>query len=325
MSILSLLSLLAGVAIFMFGMLLIKYSLSENFNEKTEALLKKFTSDRFSATLTGTVATAALQSSSASSVITAALVDSGKLSLYSAFWIIVGANLGTTFTGLLTAASFSDIAPFMCIVGTALLTLTKSKRLNGAGIFFMGFGLLFVGMATMKAAVGDIRNSEIAYDILQNSSSPVTGLLTGCFFTALIQSSAATTALLQTLAEDGLVGIRQCFYILLGANIGTCATCVIASSGLGSAAKRVSQMHTLYNFFGSVFFVLLSLVLPLPEMAEMFFPGDIKMQTGVLNVFFNLAAAVIVLLLPVKRFISSEKSNKINYLHSFPPVLKCNR
>ena len=325
MSILSVLSLLAGVAIFMFGMLLIKYALSENLNKKTEGLMKKFTSGRFSATLTGTAVTAALQSSSASSVITATLVDNGSLSLYSAFWIIVGANLGTTFTGLLTAVSFSDIAPFFCVIGIVLLAMTERKGLSTAGIFFMGFGLLFVGMATMKNAVGDIRDSRVVYDILQKSSSPFTGLLTGCFFTALIQSSAATTALLQTMAEDGIVGIRQCFYILLGANVGTCATCVIASSGLGSSAKKVSWMHTMYNFSGSVFFVLLSLVIPLPEMAEQFFPGNVKMQTGMINVFFNLITAIIALMLPVKKAFCSEKSNKINYLHSFPRVLKYNR
>lgn len=319
MNIMSLFALSTGVAVFMLGMMLIKHSLGENFTEKSEKLLKKFTSGRFSATAVGTLATAVLQSSSASSVITAALADSGTISLYGAFWIIVGANLGTTFTGLLTAVSLSDIAPFSVIIGIALISFSKKKLLRGTGIFLSGFGLLFIGMNIMEEAAADIKNSTVVYGMLEGCSSPFTGILTGSFFTALIQSSAAVTALLQTMAYDGIIGIRQAFYIILGSNIGTCATCFIASLGLGGGAKKVSYMHIVYNLAGSVLFVFLSFLIPLPEIAGSIFPGNIKMQIGALNVIFNGASALIALMLPIK------EKNKKRDLHFVPRMVKYSR
>ncbi len=301
---------MTGVSLFMFGMLLIKYSLQENFSERLKNLLHKFTANRFSSVLTGTAVTAALQSSSASSVLTAAFVDSGIISLYRAFWIIVGANLGTTFTGLLTAASFSDIAPVCCVFGIVFLSMTKKKIFTSLGVLLTGFGLLFVGMDIMENAVSDIRNHPVISDILLKSSSPVTGLLTGCFFTAVIQSSAATTALLQTMASDGIIGLRQAFYIILGANIGTCATCLVASMGLGGGAKKVSYMHIFYNFFGSLFFILIAEIVPLPELTEEIFTGNIKMQIAVINIVFNLSTAVLALFLPVSEKTFGNKSRK---------------
>lgn len=300
MDIMSVFTLGSGVSVFMLGMLLIKYSLGENFTEKSEELLKKFTSGRFSGTLLGTAATAVLQSSSASSVITAALVDSGHLSLYGAFWIIVGANLGTTLTGLLTAVSISEIAPFAVIAGISLISLTKKKALHGAGVFFAGFGLLFIGMDIMENAVSGIKDSPVIYGILGSCSSPFTGLLTGSLFTAAIQSSAAVTALLQTMAYDGIIGINQAFYIILGSNIGTCATCLIASMGLGGGAKKVAYMHVIYNLAGSLLFVFLDAFIPLSGFAGSLFPDNIKLQIGALNVFFNGISAFFALLLPIK-------------------------
>ena len=317
MDIMSVLALGTGISVFMLGMLCIKYSLGENFSGKSEELLNKFTSGRFSAVAVGTVATAILQSSSASSVITAALADKGVLSLYRAFWIIAGANLGTTFTGLLTAVSFSEIAPSFCIAGIALISLTKGKRLHGCGVFLTGLGLLFVGMNIMEGAVGNIKNSPFVYNVLVRSSAPLTGILTGSFFTALFQSSAAVTALLQAMAYDGIIGISQAFYIILGSNIGTCATCFIASMGLGGAAKKVALMHIVYNLAGALFFIILAFFVPLPEIAERFFTGNIKMQIGFLNVLFNGISVFLVLFLPIK-----ENNSKKQHLHFTFPVLK---
>lgn len=319
MDIMSLFAITTGVAVFMLGMLLIKYSLSENFTEKSEMLLKKFTSGRFSATAVGTLATAVLQSSSAASVITSALADNGAISLYGAFWIIVGANLGTSFTGLLTAVSLSEIAPFAVTIGIALISFARKKALHCAGVFFAGFGLLFIGMNIMEGAAAEIRDNPVIYGVLEGCSSPFAGILTGSFFTALIQSSAAVTALLQTMAYDGIIGIRQAFYIILGSNIGTCATCLIASLGLGGGAKKVSYMHILYNLAGSLLFVFLSFFVPLPEIAGDIFPGNIKLQIGALNVIFNGASAIIALMLPIK------EKNKKRDLHFVRSMVKYSR
>ncbi len=300
MAILTVISLGTGVAVFMLGMLLMKYVLENSLGKTLGVYLKKFTSNRFSALLTGAFVTMGLQSSSASSVLTAALVDSGILSLYSAFWIIVGANTGTTFTGLLTALSLTKTAPLLTVVGVGLISFTSNKRLNTAGVFLSGAGLLFVGLDIMGRASQGISEIPLVADILIGCDNPVTGVLMGCLFTALIQSSSAVTALLQTLGADGIIGTRQAFYIILGSNIGTCATCAIASMGLKNGAKKVSVMHILYNFFGAVLFVIIAEIFPLPEITEELFNAGIKTRIAVLNILFNVSTAVIALLLPVK-------------------------
>lgn len=315
MGIMSIVLLSSGVAVFIFGMLLIKQSLGDGFSAKGEKILRRFTSGRFSALASGTAVTAVLQSSSAVSVLTATFADKGIISLYAALWIIVGANLGTTLTGLLTALSFSGVAPFACALGVGLITLTKGRKTVGAGYFLVGFGLLFVGMDMMEAAAADIRQSPVIYDILRKSSSPVTGLLTGSLFAALIQSSSAVTALLQTMAEDGIIGISQAFYIILGANIGTCATCVIASRGLGGAAKTVALMHVVYNLAGALLFIFSAQIFPLTDIAAELFPGKIKMQIGFLNVFFNGVSALVMLLVPVSEKTFLRKESEKQHLH----------
>lgn len=295
-----------------------KYSLENSFRDKLSIYLEKFTANRFSGVLTGAFVTAAMQSSSASSVLTATFVDSGLLSLYRAFWIIVGANVGTTFTGLLTALSFTETAPLFTVIGITLLSLNKKEKLNLLGMFFIGFGLLFVGMDIMGDAAKGISELPFVSEILINCSSPLSGILTGCLFTAVVQSSSAVTALLQSLAENGIIGIRQAFYIILGSNIGTCATCIIASFGLKSGAKKVSLLHVFYNFFGAVLFLIIAEIFPLPEIIENLTGGSIKTRIALINIVFNLSTAIIALFLPVgknQRKIKNRFPNSLMYKH----------
>lgn len=300
MSFFSALQLSVGVSLFIFGMLLIKYSLKENYGNKLKKFLSDFTGNRFSAVLTGAFVTFAMQSSSASSVLTAAFVDSGYLSLYKAFWIIVGANAGTAFTGLVTALDMTKSAPVLCVVGVVLISFCKSKKNVGAGIMLTGMGLLFVGMTFMGDAVSAVSESAFFAEVLTMCSSPLTGLLAGTLFTALIQSSSAVTALLQTLAFEGIIGIRHAYYIILGSNIGTCATCAVSCIGLSKGAKYVSYMHIIYNAAGSLGFLLLAEVFPLPEYISSFAGDNIKASIAFINIFFNVATALLSLVLPIK-------------------------
>ena len=296
---LSFVSLSAGTSVFILGMLMIKYYLDKSFSDKTAAVLCKCTSNRFTATLTGVLITVALQSSSASSVLTAALVDSGVLSLYSAFWIIVGANTGTTFTGLLTAASFAEMAPLLAVAGIALLSFFKNQRLVRTGTALAGFGLLFVGMNMMEAAAAELKDIPFVMSVLASSGNAFSGILLGCFFTAMIQSSSATTALLQTMAAGGLIGIRQVFYIILGANIGTCFTCAVSSAGLRGGAKKVALIHIVYNLAGSLMFAAAAELFALPEAVAELAPANIKTQTALINIIFNFVCLVVALFLPL--------------------------
>ncbi len=298
---LSFVFLFSGVAVFILGMLLIKFILQKSFSVKLKKLLMKCTKNRLSGVLTGAFVTICLQSSSASSVLTAAFADEGIISLYGAFWIIVGANLGTTFTGLLTSFPFSDILVVLIILGVILLMVPEKLNAARFGILFSGLGLLFVGMRIMGEASSELIEIPFVDDILISCNSPVSGVLTGAFFTALIQSSSAVTALLQVLGAEGIIGIRQAFYIILGSNIGTCATCLIASTGLHGSAKKVSYMHIIYNFAGAFIFIFLAELFPLPEIISEVFRENISLQIAVINIVFNFLSALIALFLPLKR------------------------
>lgn len=311
MIILPFIFLSAGVSVFILGMLMIKYTLRRSLADRIKNLLIRFTKNRLSACITGAAVTFCLQSSSASSVLTAAFSDSGVLTLYQAFFIIVGANLGTTFTGLFTAFPFFKALPVFTVIGIILLMLPERLKMTDAGIAVSGFGLMFTGMHIMGEASGEISSFTFVSDILAVSDSPFTGVLTGAFFTAVIQSSSAVTALLQVLSAQGIIGIRQVYYILLGSNIGTCATCAAASIGLRDSAKKVSLMHIFYNFAGVVIFVIIAEIIPLPEFIQSVSPENISMQTAVLNIFFNFASAVFALLLPVKPLLTANKRNKL--------------
>lgn len=292
-------TLFSGVAVFMFGMYLMKYALKESFGDKLRSFLLRFAKNRIGATLTGVGVTVALQSSSASSVLTAALADEGIISLYTAFWIIVGANVGTAFTGLLTAVNFGELFCVAVVFGVVILTFCEKKKILSVGILLTGFGLLFVGMKLMSEGAYTVGEIPEVTSILSICDAPLSGVLTGCFVTAVIQSSSAATALLQTLAFDGIIGIEHAYYLLLGSNIGTCATCAIATLGLSGSAKKVSLMHIFYNLFGSVVFVLIAQICPITDFTRFLSQTSVKTQIAEINILFNLLSAVFTLILPI--------------------------
>ena len=300
MGALSALCIGVGVSLFMLGMYIIKYALEKSYGKKLEGILARFTGNRFSAVITGALVTFMMQSSSASSVLTAAFVDSGYITLYKAFWIIVGANAGTTFTGLFTALDISLYAPVVLVPGILIITFCKKESRVNKGLLIIGIGLIFTGLGIMGDGVEKIKNLHFLSEVLSLCSSPVTGILVGAFITAAIQSSSAVTAILQTLASGGIIGIRQAFFIILGSNIGTCGTLAIASMGLKNGAKKVAAMHIVYNLAGALLFLIASLFFPLPEFIEASFPSGIKTQIAVINIVFNVVSAVIALMLPLR-------------------------
>ncbi len=300
MGALSALYIVSGVSVFILGMYIIKYALEKSYGRRLESILSRFTGNRFSAVMTGALVTFMMQSSSASSVLTAAFVDSGYITLYKAFWIIVGANAGTTFTGLFTALDITLYAPVLLVPGILIITFCKKESRVNKGLLITGVGLIFTGLGIMGDSVEEIKNMHFFSEVLSMCSSPVTGILVGAFITAVIQSSSAVTAILQTLASGGIIGIRQAFFIILGSNIGTCGTSAIASIGLKNGAKKVAVMHIVYNLAGALIFLLVSLLFPLPEFIENTFPSGIKTQVAVINIVFNIVSAVLALMLPVR-------------------------
>lgn len=309
-------SLLTGIALFVYGMMLLSDAMKRGFSENLTKKLTRFTSNRFSAVFTGTVFTALMQSSSASSVMTVSLVDAGKLSVLSAFWIIVGANIGSVFTGFLTAIEFSDIAPLLCCAGVVFISISKKEKTLNKAYALVGFGLLFVGMNTMSAAVSGLRSDERILYILSDCTNPLSGIVCGAALTAVLQSSAAITALLQTMAAGGLIGLREAFFISLGSNIGTCLTSLISAVSVSRTAKKVALFHLVFNIFSAVIFVLLCIPFDIVSIIEALFSFDIKTQIAVVNMLFNILPAALVLCVPVEaiRRLGSKKSHKIKMI-----------
>lgn len=311
-------ALLSGIALFVYGLLLLSDSMKRGFSENLTRKLTRFTSNRFSAVLTGTVFTALMQSSSASSVMTVSLVDAGKMSVMSAFWIIVGANIGSVFTGFLTAIEFSDIAPLFCCAGVLILSVSKKEKTHNKAFALLGFGLLFVGMNTMSAAVSGLRSDERILNILSSCTNPFSGIVCGAALTAVLQSSAAITALLQTMASGGLIGLREAFFISLGSNIGTCLTSLISALSVNQTAKKVAVFHLLFNIFSALLFVLLCVPFDIVSIVDSLVSVDIKTQIAFVNMLFNIVPAVLMLCMPVEtirdfiRKMQPKKQKRIN-------------
>lgn len=299
----------AGVGIFLYGLHLISSYLEELAGPAMEKSLRGLTANSWAGALTGTVITALVQSSTAITVMTVSLVDKGIMTLEQAVGVILGANVGTAGTGVMAALPIRRLAPLL-LTGGALAVLaagtvekrTGRRRTGGiklAGALAMGLGMLLLGMELMQEAMVPYRSSPLLTRLLSGLGHPVSGVLGGAVFTALIQSSSASVALLQSMAAEGMVGLGQSAYIVYGQNIGTCVTALWASARLSPAARSCARLHLLINLLGTAAFLAADRVLPLTAWVGSWTPGNPAMQIANLHLFFNLASTL--LLLPFSR------------------------
>lgn len=257
-----LLTLLGGLALFLYGMHMMSVGLEETAGDKMKSILEKLTSNRFLGVLVGALITAVIQSSSATTVMVVGFVNSGLMTLHQAIWIIMGANIGTTITGQLVALNVGELAPIMAIVGVVLITFISNKKVNSVGEILAGLGVLFIGMGMMSDAMYPLRESEAFISLMTTISNPFIAVLVGAGFTALIQSSSASVGILQTLANSGLIGLHSSIYIIFGQNIGTCITAFLASLGANRNAKRTTIIHLSFNIIGTILFMTLIQFIP---------------------------------------------------------------
>lgn len=256
MTIEHILTLLGGLALFLYGMHMMSVGLEEAAGDKMKAILEKLTSNRFVGVLVGALITAVIQSSSATTVMVVGFVNSGLMTLRQAIWIIMGANIGTTITGQLVALNVGELAPIMAIVGVILVTFVSNKKLNSIGEILAGLGVLFIGMNMMSDAMEPLRESAVFIQLMTTISNPFIAVLFGAGFTALIQSSSASVGILQTLAKSGLIGLHSSIYIIFGQNIGTCITAFLASLSANRGAKRTTIIHLSFNLIGTTIFMI---------------------------------------------------------------------
>lgn len=252
----SFLRLLGGIALFMYGMQLMGDGLQKAAGAKLQKILEAMTGVLAMGILLGAVVTAVLQASGATTVMTVGLVNAGLLTLKQGFGIIMGANIGTTMTAQLIAFKLSDYVTVLIFVGFLLQLLAKRRRWKYLGQVTLGFGILMLGMDMMGKSVMPLRHYPGFVDFINAfSDNPLLGILIGMVMTVIIQSSSATIGILIAMANQGLVPLEGAIPVLLGDNIGTCITAVLASLRANITAKRVAVAHVMFNVIGSIIFI----------------------------------------------------------------------
>lgn len=290
-------SMLGGLALFLYGMNMMSNGLEQAAGNKMKTILEKLTSNRILGVLVGALVTAIIQSSSATTVMVVGFVNSGLMSLTSAVWVIMGANIGTTITGQLIAIDITAIAPLIAFIGVAMIVFFKSKKLDAFGSVIGGLGILFIGMETMSNAMVPLRTMPEFVGLISKFQNPFIGILVGALFTALIQSSSASVGILQALAKSGVMTLSSSIYVLFGQNIGTCITSVLASIGTSKNAKRTTIIHLTFNIIGTVIFVSISMLFPFAHLVESITPNNVAAQIANVHTIFNVATTL--LLLPI--------------------------
>lgn len=270
MDIFSVFSLFGGLAFFLFGMNVMSEGLEKMAGSRFEGFLKGMTSNRFKSLMLGAAMTALLQSSSAVTVMLVGLVNSGIMNLTQSVGVIMGSNIGTTVTAWILSLTGIEgdsffirllkpegFSPLLALVGVLLFSFSKSSKRRNLGSVFLGFALLMTGMSIMSTAMKPLAQMESFQNILVMFSNPIMGILTGLVITAIIQSSSASVGILQSISLTGMLTYGAAIPIIMGQNIGTCITSLIAGIGANKNAKRVTAVHILFNIIGTV---LLSIV-----------------------------------------------------------------
>ena len=289
-------SLLGGLALFLYGMQMMSSGLEAAAGNRMKKILEKLTSNRFLGVLVGAGITAVIQSSSATTVMVVGFVNAGMMTLKQAVWIIMGANIGTTVTGLLIALDIGELAPFIAFVGVALIVFVKNTKVHHWAHIVAGIGILFIGMEMMSGAMKPLREYQPFIDLMASMSNPVLGILFGAGFTALIQSSSASIGILQGLAASGVISLGSAIFILFGQNIGTCITALLASVGTNRAAKRTTIIHLSFNILGTTIFTLLALLVPgFVGFIEGVVPGDAVSDIAGMHTIFNIVTTILLL------------------------------
>ncbi len=302
MNIFSVLSLVGGLALFLFGMNYMGASLEKMSGGKLESVLEKMTNNRIKGVLLGAGVTAVIQSSSAVTVMAVGFVNSGIMTLHQAIGIIMGANVGTTVTGwllsltgiestnlLLTLLKPSSFTPVLTLIGVILYVFCKGEKKKNTGSILIGFSVLMYGMEAMSGAVEPLKDIPEFTNLLTMFSNPLLGVLAGTLLTAVIQSSSASVGILQALAATGSITVSSAFPIILGQNIGTCITAIISSVGTSKNAKRTAVVHLAFNTIGvtlaMILFYGLNALIGLPFIQETVNAADIAIIHTVFNIF----------------------------------------
>ena len=298
----SLLTLLAGIGVFLIACQMMSSNLEAASSEKMKKLFSKASDNKFLGVGIGALGTAAIQSSGATTVMTIGFVNAGIISLMQAATIIYGANIGTTVTAQIVALgmfggnslSTSVIFSAFAGLGAFLSIFAKKSAPKTLGGILAGFGLLFVGLELMSGSMEEFAAQDSVKTFLAGISNPILLVLLGAVFTAIIQSSSVMTSIALAMVVTGLIGIDQGIFLTMGSNIGSCVVAVIAGVTSGTNAKRTALIHLLFNCTGAIIFMLAAMVLgwfdlSYGSMFEKLFPSAPQLQLAMFHSFFNIA------------------------------------
>lgn len=313
MDIFSVITLLGGLAFFLYGMNVMSSGLEKLAGSKLEIVLKKMTSNKCKSLLLGMGITIAIQSSSALTVMLVGLVNSGIMTLSQTIGVLMGSNIGTTLTAWILSLSGIEsknvflrmlkpesFSPIIALIGVIMIMAAKHNRTKDIGRIMVGFSVLMAGMTMMSESVSPLANSPQFSNLLTAFNNPIMGVVVGAVFTGIIQSSAASVGILQALSLTGQVTYGMAIPIIMGQNIGTCVTALISSIGVNRSAKRVAIVHICFNCIGTLvflpIFLLLNWLIQIPFTNSAIDPAGIAL----VHTVFNLVTTA--LLLPFSKY-----------------------
>ena len=290
-----LMQLAGGLGLFLFGMKLMGDGLEMAAGSKLRGMIERLTKNKYMGALVGLVVTAVIQSSSATTVMVVGFVNAGLMNLAQAVGVIMGANIGTTVTGVMIAINLTAIAPIAVLIGVVMISFIKRNSVKHIGQIIAGFGILFMGMKMMSTAMEPLSESEAFTSLITSFSNPLLGVLVGLVFTAIIQSSSASVGVLQALGAAGAISLPSAIYVIYGQNIGTCVTALISSVGTSKTARRTAVVHLMFNVFGAILFIVISMLFPFAELVQRIAPGSVMAQISIVHVIFNIVCTAIML------------------------------
>lgn len=305
----TILALAGGLGLFLYGMEMMSEGIEKAAGAKLRGIVEMFTKNKFFGLIVGIIFTGIVQSSSACTVMVVSFVNSGLMTLYQAVGVILGANIGTTVTSQLVSINLSEIAPIFVFCGALAVMFAKNETTKKVGTIFLGFGILFTGLNTMSGAMKGLRDDPQVVGLLASMSKPFIALLVGFGLTAIIQSSSVTVSIVLLLATQGLLDIYICPYIILGCNIGSCVSALLASLAGKKEAKRAAMIHFMFNVIGSAVLCVIFMFALEPLVTLLFNASGQNQGRFVANAHTIMKVAQVIMLFPF-----SDQLVKLTYL-----------
>ena len=289
------LALMGGLGLFLYGMKLMSDGLEKAAGAKLRRILEIFTTNRLTGMLVGIFFTAVIQSSSAATVMVVSFVNSGLMNLYQAAGVIMGANIGTTVTSQLISLNLSALAPAIVMAGVVMVMFCKKTKIQRAGEVLLGFGILFMGLSGMSDSMSVLRESPQVVEIMSSLTSHFLAVMVGLVVTTVLQSSSATVGIVLLLAQQGLLDIRICYFIIFGCNIGSCVSALLAAINGKKIAKRAALIHLFFNIIGTgIMYVVFSFALePITGFISMISHGNIAREVANAHTLIKLVEVLL--------------------------------